>query len=167
MAPKKRPAAQAAKASPAKKKKTHEPEKAEVLEPEDAEEESLANDTPEEKPAKVESPDKPGKAESPKRHAATRMTPKKKVKSPKVKVEVSSPKDTKLAKAKGKVLPPPKGGARVWQDVRNQVDSLAKKGKPELKEAWKKAKNEGHQSKRAFYYNVFLLSPEVTKKNDS
>ena len=92
------------------------------------------------------------------------MTPKKKAKSPKVKVEVSSPKDTKLAKAKGKVLPPPKGGARVWQDVRNQVDSLAKKGKPELKEAWKKAKNEGHQSKRAFYYNVFLLSPEVTKK---
>lgn len=164
MAPKKRPAAQAAKASPAKKKKTHEPEKAEVLEPEDAEEESLANDTPEEKPAKAESPNKPGKAESPKRRAATRMTPKKKAKSPKVKVEVSSPKDTKLAKAKGKVLPPPKGGARVWQDVRNQVDSLAKKGKPELKEAWKKAKNEGHQSKRAFYYNVFLLSPEVTKK---
>ena len=168
MPPKKRPAAKTAKASGTKRKKTNEPVKAEVLpesmEPEEAEEEKSEIDAPEEEPEEAEG-QKPGKAESPKKDRPKKMTPQKKAKNPKVKVEVSSPKETKLAKAKGKALPPPKGGARVWHDVRNQVDSLAKKGKPELKEAWKKAKTEGHQAKREFYYNIFLLSPEVARKS--
>ena len=169
MAPKKRPAAKTAEAAPTKRRKTKEPEKAEVLaepvEPEEAEEEEACeNEAPEEEPEKAEG-QKPEKAESPKTDRQKRATPKKTGKSPKLRLEVSSPKETKLAKAKGEVLPPPTGGARVWQDVRNQVDSLAKKGKPELKLAWNKAKTEGHQAKREFYYHVFLLSPQVAKKS--
>ena len=158
MPPKKRPAAKTAKASPTKRKKTNEPEKAEVLaesmEPEEAEEEKSEIDAPEEEPEEAEG-QKPGKAESPKKDRPKKMTPQKKAKSPKVKVEVSSPKETKLAKAKGKALPPPKGGARVWQDVRNQVDSLAKKGKPELKEAWKRLKQKDTRQKESFIITSF------------
>ena len=49
-------------------------------------------------------------------------------------------------------------------DVRNQVNSLAKKGKPQLKELFNAAKEKGTQGKREFYYNVFLLDPDVAKK---
>ena len=50
-------------------------------------------------------------------------------------------------------------------DVRNQVNSLAKKGKPKLREQFNAAKEKGTQGKREFYYNVFLLDPDVAKKS--
>ena len=68
-------------------------------------------------------------------------------------------------KAKAKGFPAPEGGKNVWVDLRNQVERLAKKGKPELKQAWQKAQEGGRQSKRDFYYNVFLLSPEVATRS--
>ena len=49
-------------------------------------------------------------------------------------------------------------------DVRNQVNSLAKKGKPKLRELFDAAKEKGTQGKREFFYNVFLLDPDVAKK---
>ena len=86
-----------------------------------------------------------------------------------VKQELFSPKK-KLAKAKAspkkkgekreKGLPAPNKNA--WVDVRNQVNSLAKKGKPKLRELFNAAKEKGTQGKRELYYNVFLL--DVAKK---
>lgn len=94
-------------------------------------------------------------------------SPKKVKKCQPVKAEPKSA--SKLAKAKAKAkakgLPAPEGGKNVWVDLRNQVERLAKKGKPELKQAWQKAQEGGRQSKRDFYYNVFLLSPEVATRS--
>ena len=97
-----------------------------------------------------------------------------------VKQELLSPKKVppKLAKAKAspkkKVSPKKKGekpekglpapNKSAWVDVRNQVNSLAKKGKPKLREQFNAAKEKGTQGKREFYYNVFLLDPDVAKK---
>ena len=90
-----------------------------------------------------------------------------------VKKEQFSPK--KLAKAKAKASPKKKGekpekglpapNKNAWVDVRNQVNSLAKKGKPKLREQFNAAKEKGTQGKREFYYNVFLLDPDVAKKS--
>ena len=90
-----------------------------------------------------------------------------KVKKGIVKAEPKSAQKLAKAKAKAKAtgLPPPEGGKNVWVDLRNQVDRLAKRGKPELKQAWQKAQEGGRQSKRDFYYNVFLLSPDVATKS--
>ena len=101
------------------------------------------------------------------------ITPKRKV-VPKLAKAKASPKKVvpKLAKAKAspkkKGLKPEKGypapDKNAWVDVRNQVNSLAKKGKPQLKELFNTAKEKGTQGKRDFYYNVFLLDPDVAKK---
>ena len=61
-----------------------------------------------------------------------------------------------------KGLPAP--SKQAWVDVRNQVNSLAKKGKPKLRELFDAAKEQGTQGKREFFYNVFLLDPDVAKK---
>ena len=53
---------------------------------------------------------------------------------------------------------------KAWQDVRNQCEALARKGKPELLNAFKAAKKEGNQARREFYYHVFLLDGSVAKK---
>ena len=53
---------------------------------------------------------------------------------------------------------------RPWGDVKYQCQSLAKKGQDYLLNAWKEAQSGGHQSKREFYYHVFLLDPNVAKK---
>ena len=60
-------------------------------------------------------------------------------------------------------LPPP--GKEVWKDVHTQVMKLSKEGKPALRNAWEKASQAGsQQAKREFYYNVFLLDPNVSQK---
>ena len=40
-----------------------------------------------------------------------------------------------------------------------------RKGKPKLREQFNAAKEKGTQGKREFYYNVFLLDPDVAKKS--
>ena len=44
------------------------------------------------------------------------------------------------------------------------IKKLAKAGKPDMAEAWKKASSAGQQQKREFYYNIFLLDPEQSSK---
>ena len=47
-----------------------------------------------------------------------------------------------------------------------QCQRLAKAGDSRLRTAWEKASKEGGQkAKREFYYNVFLLDPNVSKKS--
>ena len=71
--------------------------------------------------------------------------------------QASEPGGKKPVKA-GK-LPPP--GKEVWKDVH----ILSKEGKPALRNAWEKANQAGsQQAKREFYYNVFLLDPNVSQK---
>ena len=83
--------------------------------------------------------------------------------------------EPKLAKAKASpkrkgqkpeqgVFAGPAPNKQAWVGVRNQVNSLAKKGKPKLKELFNAAKKKGTQGKREFYYNVFLRDPDVAKK---
>ena len=84
---------------------------------------------------------------------------------PKARTKFCSEACKSKAKAKAKGLPAPEGGKNVWVDLRNQVERLAKKGKPKLKQAWQKAQEGRRQSKREFYYNVFLLSPDVATRS--
>ena len=60
--------------------------------------------------------------------------------------------------------PPPKKAFLGWNDVNYQMNKLEKAGKPELPQAWKKAQAGGQQTRREFYYQVFLLDPTVAKK---
>ena len=66
------------------------------------------------------------------------------------------------AKAKCTGLPPPSKGA--WNEMAYTIKKLAKAGKPDMAEAWKKACSGGQQQKREFYYNIFLLDPEQSSK---
>lgn len=84
-----------------------------------------------------------------------------------VKAEPASPAPAKRAKdskpEKGKEtdkLPAP--SKKAWQDARYQMLELQKKGKGSLKKAFEVCKSQ--EQKREFYYNVFLLSPDVAKK---
>eukprot|EP00438_Fugacium_kawagutii_P023956 Skav232718 [mRNA] locus=scaffold4051:112161:115811:- [translate_table: standard] len=64
----------------------------------------------------------------------------------------------------GNELPPP--GKEAWKDVHAQLNKLAKAGDTRLRSAWEKANQAGGQkAKRDFYYNVFLLDPQVAKKS--
>ena len=92
------------------------------------------------------------------------ITPQKKV-APKLAKAKASPKRKGQASPKRTGQKPEKGlpapEKNAWVDVRNQVNSLAKKGKPQLTELMSAAKEKGIQGKREFYYNVFLLDPDV------
>ena len=147
-----------AKPSPKKPEKADEPDMAESTQEDEPE---MAEASQEAEPEKATGGPKAAKSK------ATKPKPPSpsKVKKAHVKTEPSSAKKLAKAKAKPKALPPPEGGKQVWVDLRNQVDRLAKKGKPELKQAWQKAKEGGNQAKRDFYYNVFLLSPEVATRS--
>ena len=60
-------------------------------------------------------------------------------------------------------LPPP--GRQAWKDVHSQCQKLARQGDTRLRSAWEKASASGtQQAKREFYYHVFLLDPQVSKK---
>ena len=61
-----------------------------------------------------------------------------------------------------KALPAPPKNA--WVDVRNQLQALAKKGNTELQESFKKAKDKGRMAQREWYYQIFLLDPDVAVK---
>ena len=71
----------------------------------------------------------------------------------------AAPKPKAEEPEKGKYPPP---SNKAWQDVNYQLKQLQKAGKPSLKKAFDQCK--GQQQKREFYYNVFLLSPEVAQK---
>lgn len=70
------------------------------------------------------------------------------------------------AKAKGKAKEPEEGkvaiGKDVWKDVHNQLAKLSKSGKTHLSQSLKKAT--GHAAKRKWYYEQFLLDPDVSHK---
>ena len=71
---------------------------------------------------------------------------------------------TKPEKAKSDQSKLPAPSKAAWNDVGYTLKKLAKAGKTELPEAWKKAQASGQQGKREFYYNVFLLDPEQSTK---
>ena len=137
--PMKRPAAKTAAKKPAKAKKTQEPEiPATQPSPEEAAE-LLEEEVPE------------GVSE--------------------IKQEVITPEKAK-AKAKpvkaspkahpAKALPAPPKNA--WVDVRNQLAALKKKGKTDLQDSFRSARDQGRIAQRQWYYNVFLLDPSVAVK---
>ncbi|CAE7672294.1 unnamed protein product [Symbiodinium sp. CCMP2592] len=65
------------------------------------------------------------------------------------------------AKAKAKAHPPP--SREAWKDLRYQLGSLKKAGKgANLRGQWENCKTQSE--KRTFYYEVFLLDPEVSRK---
>ena len=67
---------------------------------------------------------------------------------------------TSLPKAKAKALPAPDN--KAWQDANYQTKALAKKGKGDLQKQWENCRTQAE--KRNWYYNIFLLSPEVSVK---
>ena len=71
---------------------------------------------------------------------------------------------TKPEKAKSDQSKLPAPSKAAWNDVGYTLKKLAKAGKTELPEAWKKAQASGQQGKRELYYNVFLLDPEQSTK---
>ena len=155
MPPKKKPAK--AKAKPKKVAKQPEKAKPQEEEPEMAEEEQEEEEEEEDQEDQVV---KPAMAAVKQELLSPKKVP------PKLAKAKASPKKKVSPKKKGekpeKGLPAPNKSA--WVDVRNQVNSLAKKGKPKLREQFNAAKEKGTQGKREFYYNVFLLDPDVAKK---
>ena len=80
-------------------------------------------------------------------------------------VEAPVPEKSKPAKASegtGDKLPPV--SKKAWGDVKYQCQSLARKGKDYLLNAWQEAQGQGHQGKREFCYHIFLLDPNICKK---
>ena len=71
-------------------------------------------------------------------------------------------KPAKASKSDKQTLPPPSKAA--WNDLKYQCQTLAKKGKSHLQKAWQEAQSLGHMAKRDFYYNIFLLDPDVAHK---
>ena len=62
---------------------------------------------------------------------------------------------------KNALAPPSKA---AWNDVKYQTQTLKKKGKTHLRKAWQEAQSQGQMAKREFYYNIFLLDPDVAHK---
>ena len=151
MPPKKKPAK--AKAKPKKVAKQPEKAKPQEEEPEMAEEEQEEEEEEEDQEDQVV---KPAMAAVKQELLSPKKVP------PKLAKAKASPKKKVSPKKKGekpeKGLPAPDKSA--WVDVRNQVNSLAKKGKPKLREQFNAAKEKGTQGKREFYYNVFLLDSQ-------
>ena len=53
----------------------------------------------------------------------------------------------------------------AWKDVRYQLQKLEKAGKgSSLRKGWQNVQGQGQMAKRKWYYEVFLLDPEVSKK---
>ena len=78
--------------------------------------------------------------------------------------EASQQQPAKAIEAAQDKLPAP--SKKQWNDMSYTLKALAKKGKgQELAKAWDEAKGKGQQAKRQFYYNVFLLDPETTRKS--
>ena len=78
-----------------------------------------------------------------------------------------SSKPGKAATAKAKPekadLPPPPKAA--WSDMAYQLKKLKNSGKGgEMLKAWDEAQSKGQLAKRQFYYNVFLLDANASKK---
>ena len=135
----KRPAAKTAAKKPAKAKKTSEPEI------------PATQPSPEEAPECLEAEVPEGVSE--------------------IKEEIITPKKAKAkaqpAKASpnaqpAKALPAPPKNA--WVDVRNQLEALKRKGKTDLQDSFRSAKEKGRMAQRQWYYNVFLLDPSVAVK---
>ena len=76
--------------------------------------------------------------------------------------EAEAAKPAKASKSDKQALPPPSKAA--WNDLKYQCQTLAKKGKAHLQKAWQEAQSQGHMAKRDFYYNIFLLDPDVAHK---
>ena len=83
------------------------------------------------------------------------------------KPEKAKPEKTKPEKAKPDQSKLPAPSKAAWNDVGYTLKKLAKAGKTESPEAWKKAQAAGQQGKRELYYNVFLLDPEQRAKHQS
>ena len=83
------------------------------------------------------------------------------------KPDAMSSKPGKAATAKAKPekadLPPPPKAA--WSDMAYQLKKLKNSGKGgEMLKAWDEAQSKGQLAKRQFYYNVFLLDANASKK---
>ena len=127
------------KLEPPTPKKALKPAKASSPKPADAEAEPAKASAPKpaEAPAKASAP-KPAKAPPPK------------------------PAQASVSKPEKKSLAPPSKAA--WNDLKYQCQTLAKKGKTHLQKAWQEAQSQGQMAKREFYYNIFLLDPDVAHK---
>ena len=76
--------------------------------------------------------------------------------------EPAKPAKASASKTEKKPLAPPSKAA--WNDLKYQCQTLAKKGKTHLQKAWQEAQSQGQMAKREFYYNIFLLDPDVAHK---
>ena len=76
--------------------------------------------------------------------------------------EAEAAKHAKASRSDKQTLPPPSKAA--WNDLKHQCTTLAKKGKSHLQKAWQEAQSQGQIAKRDFYYNIFLLDPDVAHK---
>ena len=94
--------------------------------------------------------------------------------APRIRMKVS-PKAVAKAKAKARAKAnaqsqPAEGhyeapDREAWKDVRYQLQKLEKAGKgSSLRKGWQNVQGQGQMAKRKWYYEVFMLDPEVSKK---